>query len=182
MLRPMAGTREQIIAATLSLVADRGVSATSVDDIAAAAGVAKGSVFYNFGTKQALVETILAEGVARLTAQLKAAAAGRTGREALEALVEELLRRIRENPAFAKLAVAELFRTGRDWQSSIADARDGTIGTFAEVVRQAWPDRDPSLVGAALFGATVVTGLEWLVFEPERTEQEVRAAVLAALA
>ena len=35
-------------------------------------------------------------------------------------------------------------------------------------------------VEIALFGATLVAGLDWLVFQPERTLDEVRQAVIAA--
>ena len=174
-------TRQHIVDAALALVADRGYSATSVDEIAAAAGVAKGSVFYNFGSKAELFEAIIAEGVDRLTATLRGAAQGTHGRDAVEALVTELLTQVRDHPDFAKVMVAEVFRTGRRWQDSIRSLRDDAIGVFAAAVADAWPDRDPSLTAAAMFGATVVAGLEWLVFQPERSLDEVRTAVLAAV-
>ncbi|WP_448629212.1 TetR/AcrR family transcriptional regulator [Cellulomonas soli] len=175
------GVREQILDAAAALIAERGFGATSVDDIAAAAGVAKGSVFYNFGNKASLFETVLVEGVARLTRALTAAADGLHGREAVEALVAELLRRIHEHPDFAKVLVAEVFRTGRDWQESIRVVHDEAIGTFAAVVAEAWPERDAMLTGAALFGAAVVAGLSWLVFQPERPVEDVLRAVLDAI-
>lgn len=177
----MAATRDHIVSAALALVADRGIAATSIDDIAAAAGVAKGSVFYNFGSKSALFETIIAEGVARLTAALQEAAAGLGGQDAVEAMVTQLLVHIRDHPDFAKLAVAEVFRTGRQWQESIRSIREESIGAFRTVVERAWPDRDATLTAAALFGATVITGLEWLVFQPDRSLEDVRDAVLATI-
>ena len=176
-----ATTREHIVEAALALVADRGFTATSVDDIASAAGVAKGSVFYNFGSKSGLFEAIITEGVTRLTAALRGAADGLHGRDALEALVTELLTQVRAHPDFAKLMVAETFRTGRSWQDSIRLVRDESMGAFAAVVAETWPDRDPSLTAAALFGATLLAGLEWLVFQPDRTLEDVRTAVLGTL-
>jgi AcrR family transcriptional regulator len=176
-----SSTRQHIVDAALALVADRGVSATSVDDIAAAAGVAKGSVFYNFGSKEALFEAIIAEGVGRLTAALRDAAEGLEGRAAVEALVGELLAQVQAHPDFAKLAVAEAFRTGRTWHESIRQLREDAMGTFAGVVARAWPERDASLTAACLFGATLVAGLDWLVFQPGRSLSDVRDAVLATV-
>ncbi|WP_456825535.1 TetR/AcrR family transcriptional regulator [Cellulomonas sp. P5_E12] len=176
-----ATTREHIVEAALALVADRGFTATSVEDIASAAGVAKGSVFYNFGSKSGLFEAIITEGVTRLTAALRGAAEGLHGRDALEALVTELLTQVRTHPDFAKLMVAETFRTGRSWQDSIRVVRDESMGAFATVVAETWPERDPSLTAAALFGATLLAGLEWLVFQPERSLDDVRTAVLGTL-
>lgn len=175
------GTRDAIIDATVALIADRGFSATSVDDIAAHAGVAKGSVYYNFGSKAALFEAVIVEGVERLTADLRTAAAGKEGREAVGALVHELLAQIQGHPDFAKLVVAEVFRTGRDWQDAIRQVRDESFAVFAEVVATSWPHRDPSMTAAAMFGATLVAGLEWLAFQPDRTVADVRRAVLATL-
>jgi AcrR family transcriptional regulator len=174
-------TRSAIIEATVALIADRGFSATSVDDIAERAGVAKGSVYYNFGSKGALFETVLTEGQRALTAALRAAADGRTGRDAVGALVHELLAQIQGHPDFAKVLVAEVFRTGRDWQDSIRQVRDEAFAVFAEVVAASWPHRDPSLTAAAMFGATLVAGLEWLAFQPDRTVADVRRAVLATV-
>ena len=176
-----ATTREHIVEAALALVADRGFTATSVEDIASAAGVAKGSVFYNFGSKSGLFEAIITEGVTRLTVALRGAAEGLHGRDALEALVTELLTQVRAHPDFAKLMVAETFRTGRSWQDSIRVVRDESMGAFATVVAETWPERDPSLTAAALFGATLLAGREWLVFQPERSLEDVRTAVLGTL-
>lgn len=172
-------TRQQIVLAAVALIADRGFSATSVDDIAAAAGVSKGSVFYIFGSKSEMFETILTEGVRRLTTDLRASTVGLEGQPALEALVTELLAQVHSHPEFAKVITAEIFRTGRHWQETIQLVRDESMGTFSEVIARSRPDLDPALVGAALFGATLVAGLEWLAFQPERSFADVRSAVLA---
>ncbi|MDM8084164.1 TetR/AcrR family transcriptional regulator [Cellulomonas cellasea] len=176
-----AGTRAFIVDAAVSLIADRGFSATSVDDIAAEAGVAKGSIYYNFGSKTALFEAVIVEGVGRLTTALRAAAEGLEGRAAIEALVSELLDQVRTHPDFAKLMVAEIFRTGRDWQESIRLVREESMGIFADAVATSRPDLDPSLTAAAIFGATLVTGLEWLAFQPHRPAADVRQSVLATV-
>ncbi|HEY5514658.1 MAG TPA: TetR/AcrR family transcriptional regulator [Pengzhenrongella sp.] len=178
---PRRGTRGSIVDAAVALIADRGFSATSVDDIAAAAGVAKGSIYYNFGSKTALFEAVIVEGVDRLTTALRASVVGLDGPAAIEAIVTELLVQVQTHPDFAKLVVAEVFRTGRDWQHSIRQVREESMAVFADVVRATWPDRDPSLTAAAIFGATLVAGLEWLAFQPHRPAADVRAAVLATV-
>ena len=174
-------TRGQIIDAAVLLIADQGFSATSVEEIAAAAGVAKGSVYYNFGSKDEMFTAILTEGIGRLNVALRSASAGLEGASALEALVTELLTQVHANPNFAKLITTEVFRTGRHWQESIRLVRDDSMGAFADVVRDARPDLDAGLVGAAIFGATLVAGLEWLVFQPERTFADLKTAVLASM-
>lgn len=174
-----AGTRQQIIDAAVELIADQGFTATSVDDIAAAAGVAKGSVYYNFGSKSDVFEAALAGGLERLTSTLQAARAGLEGKEALVALIAELLEQIRMHPNFAKLLAAEVFRVGREWQETVGHIRAEVIEFYARALGEARPGADVSLLAAAVFGATLVAGLEWLVFQPEREFDEVLAAVVA---
>ena len=50
-----------------------------MDDIALAAGVAKGSVYYNFGSKGEMFEEIIKDGVRGLTADLRSAIEGHEG-------------------------------------------------------------------------------------------------------
>ena len=58
----------------MTLIAEQGFSATTVDEIAERAGVAKGTVYYNFASKTDLFEELLRHGVGLLTASLRAAA------------------------------------------------------------------------------------------------------------
>ncbi len=52
-------TRAAILAAASDLFGRQGYAATSVDEIAAAAGLAKGAVYHHFAGKERLLETVL---------------------------------------------------------------------------------------------------------------------------
>ncbi|MDQ4489876.1 helix-turn-helix domain-containing protein [Sinomonas sp. ASV486] len=68
-------TRQRLFDAAMELIGQRGAEAVTVDEIAAAAGVAKGTVYYNFGSKNELVAQLLQHGMGMLMAAL--APAGR---------------------------------------------------------------------------------------------------------
>jgi len=53
--------RARILAAAERLFGERGVGCTSMDDVAAAAGVGKGTVFRRFGSRAALASAVLDE-------------------------------------------------------------------------------------------------------------------------
>ncbi|WP_082502650.1 TetR/AcrR family transcriptional regulator [Nocardioides sp. Leaf307] len=66
--RRRARTRGQLVTAGRSLVAERGVSGLRVQEITERAGVALGSFYNHFGSKDDLVATIAAETMAELVA------------------------------------------------------------------------------------------------------------------
>ncbi len=54
-----AETREAILASCLKLFARRGFASTSIDDIAGAAGITKGAIYWHFDSKEKLFHAIL---------------------------------------------------------------------------------------------------------------------------
>lgn len=133
-------TRQKLYEAAVTLIAEQGFSATTVDEIAERAGVAKGTVYYNFASKSVLFEELLRHGVGLLTTSLQEAAE-RTGREggrtvdALDAMVRAGLEFIARYPAFTQLYVAELWRTNRAWQPTLMVVRRQVVAVIEDVLR-----------------------------------------------
>lgn len=184
-----SGTKRAILDAALELAAANGISGTTMDDVAERAGVAKGSLYYNFSAKDKLFETLLLEGVGALTQCLRTARSGLEGWTAIESMVRALLELLSENRALAKLMAAEILRTDRTWQHSLHLLRQEALAEFVEPIRQTggWnaveaggPDR-LTLIAGSVFGATLMGALDWLVFDPERPVQDVASSVLYAL-
>jgi AcrR family transcriptional regulator len=61
-------TMRAVVAAARKLFGSRGFTATSIDDIAARAGVAKGAVYHHYASKEALFERVLDSVQAELAA------------------------------------------------------------------------------------------------------------------
>jgi AcrR family transcriptional regulator len=66
----LEATRSAILRAASDLFGRQGYAATSVDDIAAAAGVAKGAVYHHFASKERLFEPVLEATTAALARQV----------------------------------------------------------------------------------------------------------------
>ncbi len=177
-----AGTRELIMDAATELFAGRGVTSTSIDEIAERAGIAKGSVYYNFESKAGLVEAVFARSSERFSQALDEAARGRAGADLRAEVVRTLLRLLQENPDSARVMVTEMFRTERTWRESIQAWRQLALTPLMDdLVARGTGFADARTRAAAIVGATLVAGLEWLVFHPERTLDEVSTAVLGVL-
>ncbi|WP_438294305.1 TetR/AcrR family transcriptional regulator [Streptomyces sp. HUAS TT7] len=181
-------TRQRLYEAAVTLIAEQGFSATTVDEIAERAGVAKGTVYYNFKSKTELFEELLRHGVGLLTASLQAAAdetaeRGGTKVEALDAMIRAGLDFIHRYPAFTQLYVAELWRTNRAWQSTLLVVRREAVAVVETVLRDAVAagelseEIDIPLTAAALVGMVLVAALDWQAFQSERSLDDVHAAL-----
>jgi AcrR family transcriptional regulator len=182
------GTRQKLFEAAVTLIAEKGFSSTTVDEIAERAGVAKGTVYYNFASKTVLFEELLRHGVELLTASLQNAAdenAERGGShvDALDAMVRAGLHFISCYPALTQLYVAELWRTNRAWQSTLMVVRQQAVAVVEGVLREGvengeFSDEiDVPLTASALVGMVLVAALDWQSFQPERSLDDVHAAL-----
>lgn len=178
----MSKTKEAILAAALELGAQHGISGTTMEEVAEKAGVAKGSVYYNFTSKDKLFEELLTTGVSRLSAVLADARGAHRGWACVEAMVEAMLALIADNRSLAKLMAAEIFRTDRAWQQSLFILRREALSEFVTAITPLVPDTTDDgarlLMASSVFGATLMGGLEWLIFSPERAVAEVSGAIL----
>jgi AcrR family transcriptional regulator len=191
-LRPArtAATRQRLFDASMELIGERGAAGVTVDEIAAAAGVSKGTVYYNFGSKSDLIAQLLRHGVDILKARLQAAPGDGTGQDsllAMEAMIGQAMDFMAEYPSFARLWVSENWRTPSEWQGTFTLLRAellAVIGEAVENVAKAYPV-DPSVsrgsLETAIFGACFVVGLDRQTYNPERTRDQSVAAIMAIM-
>ncbi|MET3987602.1 TetR/AcrR family transcriptional regulator [Streptomyces sp. PvR034] len=181
-------TRQKLYEAAVTLIAEQGFSATTVDEIAERAGVAKGTVYYNFASKTDLFEELLKHGVGLLTVSLRTAAEetearGGTRVEALDQMIRAGLVFIDRYPAFTQLYVAELWRTNRAWQSTLMVVRREAVAVVETVLREGVErgelsaEIDVPLTAAAMVGMVLVAALDWQSFQSERSIDDVHSAL-----
>jgi AcrR family transcriptional regulator len=87
-MKPTPTRRDELLALAARLFAERGFRATTVRDIADAAGILSGSLYHHFDSKESMVDEILTtfqEGLFGRYEEI--VAAGRGPRETLEAVV-----------------------------------------------------------------------------------------------
>jgi len=179
-------TRARLFAAALQLISEQGFTGTTVDAIVERAGVAKGTVYYHFKGKTELVEALIASELEPLAERF--AIAARASADPLErvmAIVRVELEWIRDNRAFAKLLITELWREDRVWRETLVMLRQRILAHVADAIVEGrdagvFPsDLDPDFAASALFGMTATTALDWLVFYPEQPLEHVMGQIAA---
>jgi AcrR family transcriptional regulator len=160
--------RRAILEAALATFAEQGFAAARLDDVAARAGVAKGTLYLYFASKEALFEALIRDAVSPLLEHVSkvAAAPGLPPIQALEtffALFESqvlgtarklLLRLIISEgvrfPRLAEIYYREVVTRGLAVMRSLAEraAKDGSFATTG-------PARFPQLIIAPLLVAVI---------------------------
>jgi AcrR family transcriptional regulator len=99
----------EIMDAARDVFARKGFSETTMDDIAEAAGLAKGTLYLYFKSKRDLYLAALKHGIAELNAQtMRAVDAAQGAREKIRAWVSTRLAFTEENREFCKIYYSEL--------------------------------------------------------------------------
>lgn len=180
-------TKQKLYDAAIDVIAERGFTGASVDEIVDRAGVAKGTVYYHFAGKAELVEALIADRLSPLAKAMRSAADAHAHdpRAAIDALVRAELAYIASNKAFSKLLLTEMWREDRVWRTTLVLLRSDMLASIGRVIETGVASGtfragiDPGFGASALFGMTATTALDWLVFSPERPVDEIAAQITA---
>ena len=173
--------RERLLREATRQFAAHGVSGTSIQRVAAAAGVTRPTLVYHFGSKEGLRDAVLQAMVDhwRLELPRLLAAAASSGGPRLDALVGAMLGFFHQDPDLARLVVREMLdRPGalavlvrthlQPWTRLLAEAI--RLGQASGTVR---PDVDPEsfvvLVISAALSMVAVGAHASALIEPEPT-------------
>lgn len=157
-----AVTREQIVEAAAHLLATQGYDATSLDAVAAAAGITKGTVYYHFDSKEALYWAVVAPNVARtVTRAEEVAAASATPRDAIIAIVMLLTRGARERSE-KYMYYQEMLPLNDEMRKAIRQQERHYEAIVADVIRRGQEAGemmagDPHILALILIGAAART-------------------------
>lgn len=166
--------KEQLFAAALSLIGERGYGGTSVDEIASRAGVAKGVVYYYFDSKAALAEQLIRTGLEFLAERLRRAAEGENDPEkAIIALAREEMRQLDKRRDFAKFLLSEMWREDREWREVLDQSVRNIVIIFSEQIEKGQrsgifrTDLKVDFTAQTIFATFLAGALNYTVIHPD---------------
>lgn len=138
----MADRRRQILTAAIRCMDEQGWNRTTVDDVAAAAGLSKGAVYIHFASKRALLIGLLETNVEHIEA--------RAGIDSFEALRADLMEGmdLLDGRSGWLLCVGQLEAQAEgvrdpEIHAMLIAAADRLIEIFTGIVRRLRPDMSP---------------------------------------
>ena len=172
--RTTTDSRSQLIDATLRVILEQGIDAVRIDDIVSEVGVTKGSLYWHFEDREALIKGALVEHLARLNAQTvagisSAIASAETKDDYLAQIAPFLVdpyepHQVRER--WQRLMVMAETRRDDDLAAMMRDVQAKSLAVFVELMVQAQDngilrqDVDPTAVATALsalnFGSNII--------------------------
>jgi AcrR family transcriptional regulator len=171
----------------VDVIAENGLANTKIEEIAAASGVPKATLYYYFAGKEDILAFLLKDSLAFLAGDVATAAdAPGTGRERLAGVVAVQIEHTLTNSATSRALIGDLGRAARlpDLAESVQAAfydpiarvlRDGALdGSLRKIA-------DPDEAALSIFGTVIMTGLIHAVVGTDRTAESITAGVLDLL-
>lgn len=161
--------RRRLLEAAAAEFAKKGLEGARVDDISLAAGLAKGTIYNYFGSKQHVFREVIAAWSNRVDASRAFIAEDAPVREQLRAIVEADMQVTGSMEEFAKVAFREVLRARAAEASELLPERDPVDAAIMRVVERGQAagelriDREPREL-ARMF-TTLVVGMlfeHWL--------------------
>lgn len=157
--------REQLIEIGRALIAERGFDATTVEEIAASAGVTKPVVYEHFGGKEGLYAVVVDREVTKLLDSIKGALVAGHPRQVLESVAFALLDYVELNSDGFRILVrdAPVATTTGTFASLISDVASRVEGLLREQFQQrGFNTQYAAMYSQMLVGMVALTGQWWL--------------------
>ena len=157
--------RERILVAAERIFARHGFFAAKVSDVAKEAGVADGTIYLYFKSKDDLLISLFERRMQPLNAQLRTAITGKPPREQLRAFIRTYLQAVHDEPTAAEVLTIELRQSSKFMKEYENPQFADFLRTLGGIVTAAGLDRTvPSHVAARMiFGVLDELALAWVL-------------------
>ncbi|WP_040283876.1 TetR/AcrR family transcriptional regulator [Tessaracoccus massiliensis] len=177
-------SRARLFNAAMDLVGAIGPDKVTVDAIAAAAGVAKGTVYYQFGSKTELIRGLIDHGYSVMREALLEPAAAEDPMAAIEGMIRATLDFLDEHASFAKLWHSEMWLAESPWGEQLRRMRGEILDMISQSLARLGTSSSgirPAVFATTLFGAAYITGMDAQLGNDEIPTEDRVAALMATV-
>ncbi|MDD3580682.1 MAG: TetR/AcrR family transcriptional regulator [Desulfobacca sp.] len=173
----------EIVAAAKQVIAVKGFAAATMDEIAEAAQIAKGTIYLYFKSKNSLFEAVVTSIMARLVAQVQEIRqSSKPPKEKIRCILKVMLEMLDAEQAFFRVYVSEfpcLLPRSADGSTTVIDLDQDFVAAIAEVLAEGMQTGDfiaeePRKVAYVLRGMTRAVAIHKMI---EHSSESVLAAL-----
>lgn len=180
---PAERRRQQILEVSCGVFADRGFHATSMDDIAAAAGVTKPVLYQHFTSKRGLFIALLRDLGQELLRELSVATgAAHSGRERVEGGFAAYFRFVTGNEAAFRVLFGASARNDAEFADRIEELLDDLADAISQLIEIEGSTEHRRVLAHALIGIAEATSRDTLTDGGASVNAELLARWVSELA
>lgn len=180
--------KQSIYETAAKLFGEKGFEGTSLDEVAEKAGVAKGTIFYHFQSKEELFSALIKEGIEVLSQDIARINSKNVGIDKkLNLLIECHFDFFKKHRDMCLMLLGQMGYFQTRWQKSVKIIRDSYISNMEKIIAQAKEEGviDKSLDTESLiisfFSVFVVTSIDWTIFHPKLPQKQMTATIKTML-
>ena len=159
---PASARRRQLLDAALEAFAARGFHATSMNDVAEAAGVTKPVLYQHFGSKRALYQELLDDVAATLEARIHEATATASPREQVEAGFRAYFTFVAERRSRFTLLFGSGARRDAEFTGTVARLEASVAEWVASLIDADLDDAHRRTLAYGIVGLAEATSRHWV--------------------
>ncbi len=166
--------KKSIYSAAASLFGEKGFERTSLDEVARKAGVAKGTIFYHFQSKDKLFSELIREGIEEMTRRIDAIAAmDASAEKKIDLVVEFHFEFFKDNRDMCHMILGQMGNFQKRWQQNIELIRGSYLRSMEKIIAEAKRENvisrsfDTDSLIITLFSLLAVSAIDWAIFHPE---------------
>ncbi|MCR4402916.1 MAG: TetR/AcrR family transcriptional regulator [Firmicutes bacterium] len=177
-----AGKRDLILDAAQQVFSKKGFHQATVEEIADAAGVGKGTVYLYFPSKKEVLVALIEERLRDLTRELErrarsVAVGARSCTEKLRRAISYQMEVLRKSQDFLAVTFGDIGELGRELDKRTKDARRAFLAVMESIIsegtnRGEFRDIDPRLASYAVEGMIIHSALGMTIGEGAQISEE----------
>ena len=180
--------KSKILAAAIKSFAQHGYESVSVDEIVEKAGVAKGTFYYYFKSKEDLFLSLIGTGIDHLSEHM-ALDAGKTTDpvKRVVSIIESQYYYFAKNKDFCRVLVSEIWHFESKWKQKYAPRRDQYIFSMVEAINDGKKlglfdqKLDSKISATAIFGMVATSALDSVISGDKNSNKAMKMITKIAL-
>lgn len=149
--------RDLILDAAARVMAERGYTGLKMEDVAAGAGVGKGTLYLYFSSKEQLLESVVRDAIDRYSDRMvEIAGSDRPGRDTLADLVRYTIEYASGNRAMTRVAFEGMSGLRPEFRDWLLSRREQTLEIIAGMIARACERNDMRRLDPGLAAEVVV--------------------------